>query len=97
MIAVSTKTSPSIRFVRMLPSASGWREIASTDLPIDMPMAMAPAPAARPIAIAALSALAEESISCAPAGRTSSARAGHTSIVRRRAAVRQSMILQRGF
>ncbi len=46
MMAVSMNTRPSIRVVRILPSASGWRAMPSADFAVARPMAIAP-PAAR--------------------------------------------------
>ena len=50
---VSINTRPSIRFVRILPVASGCLEIPSDALPIAIPIAIAPAAAAKPTANAA--------------------------------------------
>ena len=57
MIAVSINTRPSIKQVRILSLASGWREMPSHDLPMAMPMPTAPAAAASPTQIPAATAL----------------------------------------
>ena len=57
MIAVSMNTSPSMKLVRILPSASGCLEIPSAALPPEIPMPMPPPHDASPIAMPAAIAL----------------------------------------
>ena len=53
MMAVSINTRPSIRVVRTLPSASGWRAMLSVELAVARPIPIPPPAAATPTAIPA--------------------------------------------
>ena len=78
-------TRPSIRVVRILPSASGWRAMPSADFAVARPMAIAPPAAAMPTARPAARAFMPRVLSAAAsaaagAASPSSAMAGRANM-----------------